>query len=214
MCHELLSFDRLYSLCNFEQMLFWISALQSVIFFGEFGTTTSSNPFEKKKAPTWQDPSLKEAEESWETLWANRMMNDPNKEQRLESAGEIVGEDEVMNEEGRCCDHAGGGDATGGGGGSSGGNATAGCECRRSCDGTATQRSCRCDGSGWRQEISDTNTHLTEERDLHGAERKADIHAVVRCMKAEMLTKADLQIFCKEGGLGEVRCEGGPAQNL
>ena len=50
-------------------------------------------------------PSLKEAEEIWETLC--RMMNDPNKGQRVESAGEIVEEDEVMNEGGRCCDHAG-----------------------------------------------------------------------------------------------------------
>ena len=55
-------------------------------------------------------------------------------------------------------------------------------------------------GPGWREEIVDMKTHLLEEREPR-CEAKADMDAVVRCIKAEMLTKADLQIFEKKEGL-------------
>ena len=42
--------------------------------------------------------------------------------------------------------------------------------------------------------------HLLEEREPRWCEAKVDMDAVVRCMKAEMLTKADLQNFEKEKG--------------
>ena len=54
-------------------------------------------------------------------------------------------------------------------------------------------------GPGWREEIVDMITHLLEEREPRWCEAMADMDAVVRCMKAEMLTKADLQNFEKKG---------------
>ena len=44
----------------------------------------------------------------------------------------------------------------------------------------------------WREEIVDMKSHLLKEREPRWCEAKADMDDIVKCMKAEMLMKADL----------------------